>query len=86
MLSQVKPKTKTTKGKVTVNPAPGARTSTGTNETINPTLGRIDIVRKEIGQAIGKGSGQFKDVETGLNKTLNQMSSAFEMPPCMPPE
>ena len=70
MLSQLKPKTKTTKGKVTVNPATGARTSTGTTETINPTLGRIDIVRKEIGQAIGKGSGQFKDVETGLNKAL----------------
>jgi hypothetical protein len=70
MLNKLKPKVKTTKGKVTVNPATGARTSTGTTETINPTLGRIDLIRKEIGQAVGKGSGQFKDVETGLNKAL----------------
>jgi hypothetical protein len=39
-------------------------------EIINPTLGKIDQVRREIGQAIGKGSGNFKDVETGLNKAL----------------
>jgi hypothetical protein len=39
-------------------------------EVINPTLGKIDQVRREIGQAIGKGSGNFKDVETGLNKAL----------------
>ncbi len=38
--------------------------------TIPPTLGKIDQIRKEIGQAIGKGSGPFKDVETGLNKAL----------------
>lgn len=70
MLKKLKPRVKTTKGKVIVNPATGARSTTGTSETINPTLGRIDLVRKEIGQAIGKGSGQFKDVETGLNKAL----------------
>ena len=38
--------------------------------TIPPTLGKIDQIRKEIGQAINKGSGPFKDVETGLNKAL----------------
>ena len=35
-----------------------------------PTLGKVDQVRKEIGQAIGKGTGAFKDVEQGLNKAL----------------
>lgn len=35
-----------------------------------PTLGKIDQVRREIGQAINKRSGPFKDVETGLNKAL----------------
>jgi len=34
-----------------------------------PTLGKIDQTRREIGQAL-KGSGPFKDVETGLNKAL----------------
>ena len=70
MLKKLKPRVKETRGKVTVNPATGARTSTGVTETINPTLGRIDLTRKEIGQAVGKGSGQFKDVEKGLNKAL----------------
>lgn len=37
---------------------------------LNPTLGKIDQVRREIGQATNKGSGPFKDVETGLNKAL----------------
>jgi hypothetical protein len=37
---------------------------------ILPTLGKIDQIRREVGQAIGKGSGPFKDVETGLNKAL----------------
>lgn len=35
----------------------------------NPTLGKIDQLRREIGQAL-KGSGEFKDVESGLNKAL----------------
>lgn len=35
-----------------------------------PTLGKIDQVRREIGQATYKGTGSFKDVETGLNKAL----------------
>tara|TARA_R110000796_G_C14552444_1_gene433998 strand:- start:45 stop:2207 length:2163 start_codon:yes stop_codon:yes gene_type:complete len=37
---------------------------------ILPTLGKIDQIRREVGQALGKGSGPFKDVETGLNKAL----------------
>jgi len=69
-LKQLSPTTKTTKGRVTVNPATGARTDTSTTETIFPTLGRIDQIRREIGQAINKGSGPFKDVETGLNRAL----------------
>lgn len=35
-----------------------------------PTLGIIDHTRKEVGQAIGKGSGSFKDELTGINKAL----------------
>jgi hypothetical protein len=35
-----------------------------------PTIGKIDQVRKEIGQATYKGTGSFKDIETGLNKAL----------------
>ena len=37
---------------------------------IPPTLGKIDQLRKEVGQAIGRGTGSFKDVESGLNKAL----------------
>lgn len=35
-----------------------------------PTLGKIDQVRREIGQAINKKSGSFKDTEQGLLKAL----------------
>lgn len=35
-----------------------------------PTYGRLDLVRKQIGQAIGKNSGPFKDEETGVLKRL----------------
>lgn len=70
ILNKIKPKSTKTKGRIIVDPATGARRDTGTTEIKNPTLGRIDLIRKEIGQAIGKGSGQFKDVETGLNKAL----------------
>jgi len=66
MLNQLKTKTK--KGPVRVDPVTMIPRTTG--ETINPTLGRIDLIRKEIGQAINRGSGQFKDMETGLNKAL----------------
>lgn len=35
-----------------------------------PTYARLDKIRREIGQAINKGSGPFKDSETGLLKQL----------------
>lgn len=70
VLRQLRPKQKTTKGSVFVDPATGARRDTSTTEAINPTLGRIDLIRREIGQAVNKGTGPFKNVETGLNKAL----------------
>lgn len=70
ILNTLKTRTKTTKGRVIVDPATGARRSTGTTEKIPPKLGRIDQIRKEIGQAINRGTGPFKDLETGLNKAL----------------
>lgn len=54
------------KGKTTVSVATGARTT----ESIFPTLGKIDQLRREIGQATNKNSGPFRNVETGLNKAL----------------
>jgi len=70
MLRDLSPKQKTTKGQPTFDFATGQRGTTGRVDTVNPTLGKIDQVRKEVGQAINKGSGPFKDVETGLNKAL----------------
>ena len=70
ILREISPKQKTTKGKSTFDVGTGQRGSTSTSETINPTLGKIDQVRREVGQAINRGSGPFKDVETGLNKAL----------------
>lgn len=70
VLNQLKPRTKKTKGNITVNPATGARIDTSVSEIINPKLGRIDILRKQFGQAIGKGNGAFKDQEAGLNKAI----------------
>jgi hypothetical protein len=70
MLNDLKPKTKTTKGRRIVNPATGVARTTGETVVTNPTLGKIDQLRREVGQAINKGSGPFKDVETGLNKAL----------------
>ncbi|HFD3847282.1 TPA: hypothetical protein ACF3R9_003761 [Serratia marcescens] len=35
-----------------------------------PTYGRLDNVRKQIGQAIGNKNGHFKDEETGILKGL----------------
>jgi len=35
-----------------------------------PTLGKIDQLRREVGQSLNRGSGPFKDVEQGLNKAL----------------
>lgn len=70
ILNQLKPRQVKTKGRTGVNPATGQRFDTGTTEIVNPKLGRIDLLRKEIGQATNKKSGPFKDVETGLNKAL----------------
>ena len=70
VLKQLKPRDKKTQGNVTVNPATGARIDSSVNEVINPKLGRIDILRRQFGQAVGKGSGAFKDQETGLNKAI----------------
>ena len=39
-------------------------------ENTPKTIAVIDQVRKEIGQAINRGTGRFKDAETGLNKAL----------------
>lgn len=35
-----------------------------------PTYGRLSQLRREVGQALQKGSGPFKDAETGLLKAL----------------
>lgn len=39
-------------------------------ESINPTIGQIDYQRKAIGQALGKKSGPFADMEEGQLKKL----------------
>lgn len=39
-------------------------------ENTPKTIAVIDQVRKELGQAINRGTGRFKDAETGLNKAL----------------
>lgn len=71
MLDDLKPKTKSTVGKKIINPATGEITRSGAvSEVINPTLGKIDFVRREVGQALNKKSGQFKDAETGTLKAL----------------
>ena len=66
ILNDLKPKVTTKKGPVSV--ITGAATST--EEIINPTLGKIDQIRREIGQGMNKRSGPFKDVESGLNKAI----------------
>ena len=68
ILKDLSPKQRPIKGKPTFDFATGSRSAT--SETVLPTLGKIDQVRKEIGQAINKGSGPFKDVESGLNKAM----------------
>lgn len=71
IFNRLDPKTKTVKGKKVVNPATGAVSFSGAkSETINPTLGNIDQIRREIGQALNKKSGQFKDTEQGILKAL----------------
>ncbi len=67
--------TKTTRGKKIISAATGARVDRPTITTTPPTLGKIDQVRREIGQAINRGSGPFKDTEKGLLKALyNRLS------------
>lgn len=39
-------------------------------EATTPTYARLDNIRKQIGQAIGKNSGPFRDEETGALKQL----------------
>ena len=69
LFNQLSPKSKTVKSEGKFDLAAGKRKTVKTQEVINPTLGNIDQARREIGQAL-KGSGPFKDVETGLNKAL----------------
>jgi hypothetical protein len=52
------------------SPAISGVTSVGKQRTIDPTHERLNQTRREIGQAINKGSGPFKDQETGLLKAL----------------
>lgn len=70
IFNRISPKEQSTKGKTIVNPATGARTSTGKTTVTPKTIEKIDQVRKELGQAINKGTGPFKDAEIGLNKAL----------------
>lgn len=46
------------------------RTLTRLDPNTMPTYGRLDLARKQIGQAIGKNTGPFKDEETGVLKRL----------------
>lgn len=46
------------------------RTLTRLDPNTMPTYGRLDLARKQIGHAIGKGAGPFKDEETGVLKRL----------------
>lgn len=46
------------------------RTLTRLDPNTMPTYGRLDLARKQIGQAIGKNTGPFKDEETGTLKRL----------------
>lgn len=45
-----------------------------------PTIGLIDLKRKEFGQATRKGGGRFKDVESGIAKAIyNRLSSDLDV-------
>ena len=70
MLKKLEPKKITEKGEVLIDPATGATIKRPTTDIVFPKFGTIDQVRREVGQAINKRSGQFKDVEEGLNKAL----------------
>lgn len=69
LFNQLETTTKTTKSKKPFDVGVGGSRQVITESQVNPTLGNIDQARREIGQAL-KGSGPFKDVETGLNKAL----------------
>lgn len=44
-----------------------------------PTLGLVDQIRKDFGQATRKGTGRFKDAESGLAKAMYaRLSSDFD--------
>jgi hypothetical protein len=45
----------------------------------DPTYSRLDKIRKEIGQALGKNTGMFKDSETGLLKQLYKALSEDQL-------
>ena len=68
VLSQLEIKEKVGKSKITDvitgKPVPGKVTRT------LPTYERLNQTRREIGQAINRGTGPFKDQETGLLKAL----------------
>ena len=70
MLRKLQTRKKTTKGKFVSDPVLGQRRLPDATESTPPTLGQIDLVRREIGQAINRGTGPFKNVEQGLNKAL----------------
>lgn len=58
---------RTRKGKPVIDPVLGARVSA---TTIKPTNEKLNQLRREVGQAINKRSGAFKDSETGLLKQV----------------
>lgn len=61
--------TKKTETKETFSPIFGAKTETKTKVS-RPTHERLSQLRKEVGQAIGKHSGPFKNAEAGLLKQV----------------
>jgi len=68
-----KPNGPTTTSKTDISGAPGQPQQeiiSKLEPVVNPTLGKIDQIRREVGQALNSRSGSFKDVETGLNKAL----------------
>jgi len=62
--------TKTTTRKGVGGSVTGREPSAVITSSTPPTLGKIDQIRREIGQGLNSRSGPFKDVETGLNKAI----------------
>ena len=69
-LNKLSPETRTISSRRVFNHVTGKSELRRVTEQINPTYGAIDQLRREVGQAINKKSGPFKDAETGLNKAL----------------